>query len=370
MFNSTGNNFGAGVIQFKEAKESNYLVLNAKITCSTQSAAYQAAEVLEIYVPTLPFARSTDAGVVILFKHSEEYYGRTYLYDAGTVAKSWIKDEHTLCIEKLSVFDEHPEIIIYIQTLYCQLGQGANPIKGKQRQITAVSEDDYLYFSNSSTLCVLFDKWVFFHIMYSSCSYSMRSADWEAYLENMPEDVTADIPFIAAFNDRFTKLGCIMETHLEEGYWTLPANKRSYNIDNTGNYVFSFAYLVRDVVPEPVIEGRLRIVEEMLNGGQYINFYDFDLELIPAPAAAAVAGNTGIYSKREVTFTPKECPDEMPEFEAFFLDSFYSGKKRSIQLLRMQLTKSGSSAAIKITSYSNENNLAFIMNDTAIAMSL
>ena len=370
MFNSTGNNFGAGVIQFKEARESNYLVLNAKVTFSSQTAAYQAAEVLEIYVPTLPIARSTDAGVVVFFRHRETAYGRTYLYDAGTVAKSWIKDEHTLCIEKLSVFDEHPEIIIYIQTLYCQLGQGANPIKGKQRQITAVSEDDYLYFSNSSTLCVLFDKWVFYHMMYDSCTYAMRNADWEAFFENMPEDVAADIPVLAAYNDRFQKLGCIMESRVEEGYWTLPANKRSYNIDNTANYVFSFAYLVRDSVPEPEIEGRLRIVEETLNGGKYIDFYDFDMELIPAPAAAAVAGNTGIYSKREVTFKPKECPDEMPEFEAFFLDSLYSGKKRSIQLLRMQLTKSANSASIKVTSYSNENNLAFIMNDTAIAMAL
>ena len=53
MFNSTGNNFGAGVIQFKDVQESNYIVLNAKFTCNPQSQEYQAADVLEIYVPTL-----------------------------------------------------------------------------------------------------------------------------------------------------------------------------------------------------------------------------------------------------------------------------------------------------------------------------
>ena len=68
MFNSTGNNFGAGVIQFKDVQESNYIVLNAKFTCSPQSAEYQAAEVLEIKVPKLSISRSTIAGVVARYK--------------------------------------------------------------------------------------------------------------------------------------------------------------------------------------------------------------------------------------------------------------------------------------------------------------
>lgn len=40
-------------------------------------------------------------------------------YDACTVAKSWVKDVNTLCIEKLSVFDEQPELLLHVQTLYC-----------------------------------------------------------------------------------------------------------------------------------------------------------------------------------------------------------------------------------------------------------
>ena len=75
MFNSIGNNFGAGVIQFKDVQESNYIVLNAKFTCSPQSADYQAAEVLEITVPKLSISRSIIAGVVARFKYSETSYG-------------------------------------------------------------------------------------------------------------------------------------------------------------------------------------------------------------------------------------------------------------------------------------------------------
>lgn len=102
MFNSTGNNFGAGVIQFKDVQESNYIVLNAKFTCSPQSAEYQAAEVLEIYVPALSIARSTIAGVVARYKERGTSYGYPYIYDGGTVLKSWVKDANTLCIEKLA----------------------------------------------------------------------------------------------------------------------------------------------------------------------------------------------------------------------------------------------------------------------------
>lgn len=120
MFNSIRNNFGAGVIQFKDVQESNYIVLNAKFTCNPQSAEYQAAEVLEITVPALSIARSTEAGVIARYKERGTSYGYPYIYDGGTVLKSWVKDANTLCIEKLSVFDDQTELIIYIQTLYCQ----------------------------------------------------------------------------------------------------------------------------------------------------------------------------------------------------------------------------------------------------------
>ena len=99
MFNSTSNNFGAGTIQFKDVQENNYIVLNAKFTCNPQDEAYKNADVLEINVPTLSIDRSTDSSVVVRFISRELYRGKIYAYDAGTIAKSWIKDKNTLCIE-------------------------------------------------------------------------------------------------------------------------------------------------------------------------------------------------------------------------------------------------------------------------------
>ena len=115
MFNSISNNFGAGIIRFKDVQESNYIVLNAKFTCCPQDDAYKAAEVLEITVPALTIGRSTEAGVIVSFTDRREYYGRIENYDACTVAKSWVKDANTLCIEKLSVFDEQPELIFHVR---------------------------------------------------------------------------------------------------------------------------------------------------------------------------------------------------------------------------------------------------------------
>ena len=75
MFTSTGNNFGAGSIQFKDYQAENYVVLNAKFTYDPTDAAYLAADVLEIYVPDLAIDRSAVAGVIMRFRDVRVSYG-------------------------------------------------------------------------------------------------------------------------------------------------------------------------------------------------------------------------------------------------------------------------------------------------------
>ena len=368
MFNSTGNNFGAGVIAFKDVQESNYIVLNAKFTCSPQSAEYQAADVLEIYVPALSIARSTIAGVVARYKERGTSYGYPYIYDGGTVLKSWVKDANTLCIEKLSCFDDKQELIIYIQTLYCMLGQGGNASKGKEKRITCVSEDSYLRLDTSYTFCVVFPKWVFYHMMFGSCTWAYRNLDWEAFLENLPEDVAADVPIIASYNYGNDKLGGITESRLEGGYWMLPKDERGDGFENTGNYVFSFGYLIRDREEEPEVEGRLHYENEQLKAGNYEYFNNVNLELIPSPALVACEGNVGIYKAGPITFASPDFPEEIPAFEAFFLAAHQHSNGLSVQLLEIDVLKDGDNASIKVTDLAGDNNLSFKLFDTAIAM--
>ena len=366
MFNSISNNFGAGIIQFKDVQESNYIVLNAKFTCSPQDNAYKTAEVLEITVPALTIGRSTEAGVIVSFTDRREYYGRIENYDACTVAKSWVKDANTLCIEKLSVFDEQPELIFHVQTLYCQLAQGGNVIVGKKKDLSCVSEDDFLSIKTSDSLCVVFKKWAFYHWMYDYCSTAKSKADWEAFLKNLPEDINADVPVMSATNYQHKQLGSIGMSHLEEGYFTMPASERSSGFNNTANYVFSFAFLVRDFDTTPEVEGRLHYENEMLRAGQYDAFSDVNLELIPDPTVAAFSGSMGIYKAGPVTFPATDFPKEVPAFGAFFLAAHYHSKGLTVQLLEIQVTKTGSNTNVQVIDQSGDKNLAFKMFDTTV----
>ncbi|HBL73129.1 MAG TPA: hypothetical protein DD409_09775, partial [Bacteroidales bacterium] len=113
MFNSTGNNFGAGQIQFKDYQAENYVVLNAKFSFDPTSADYQACDQLEIYVPDLSIDRSAVGAVFLRFEEAQHYSWGDAIYDGGSVLKSWVKDKNTIVIEKQPWFDANGPLIIY-----------------------------------------------------------------------------------------------------------------------------------------------------------------------------------------------------------------------------------------------------------------
>lgn len=370
MFNSISNNFGAGIIQFKDVQESNYIVLNAKFTCNPQSDEYKAADVLEITVPKLSIDRSTESGVVVRYVERKTSGKYVDVYDGGTVAKSWVKDANTLCIEKLSVFDDREELIIYIQALYCQLAQGSNSIRCRKQNITCVTEGNYLSLSSSYAICIVFKKWTFYHMMIGSCTYAMQNKDWEALFENFPDDINADVPVMGAACYSNTKLGGVNECRLEEGFFTMPASERNLGFFNTSNNVFSFAYLVRDVETEPEIERRLHYENELLQASKYSLFYDVNLELIPSPAVATLSGRMGVYGAGPLTYPAPDFPEEIPAFDAFFLGVHPNSNGLTAQMLEIQTIKTGGSTSIKVIDYAGDKNLAFRLFDTAILMAL
>lgn len=366
MFNSTSNNFGAGTIQFKDVQENNYIVLNAKFTCNPQDEAYKAADVLEITIPTLTISRSTEAAVVVRYKERPKYSGKIYAYDAGTFVKSWIKDANTLCIEKLSIFDDRTELIIYIHALYCQLAQDSNATKGKQKRIACISENDFFRASTSDTFVVEFKKWVFFHLAYESSDYSMRNADWDVFLENFPEDINVEVPFICGRNGNNDLLGGINEIKIQDGYLGFPASERNIGIGSTGNDPFVFVYLVRDYDTTPEVEGRLHYENEMLQQGKYSFFKDVDLELIPTQSFVSFTGTMGVYSEGPVAFPAPDFPEEIPSFDAFFLAAHLHSNGLTVQLLEIQVTKTDGNTTIKVIDQSGDKNLAFKLFDTTI----
>lgn len=243
MFNSTGNNFGAGTIQFKDYQADNYVVLNSKFSYRTDSAEYQAASQLEIYVPDLTIDRSAAVGVFMRFLDRRTSSGSTVIYDGGTVLKSWIKDKNTIAIEKLTNFDDKGEIIIYICTVYPTLNQGSNTVKGTKTNLSPTQPTKYLYWSND-TFFVAFEHWVFLTMHLSRGSDSYRDQPWECSLPGFPTDVTADIPFCGAPNQFNPTVDGMAEVHIESGVWT--NQERSRSIFSSGYTPFIFAFLVRD----------------------------------------------------------------------------------------------------------------------------
>ena len=247
LFNSTGNNFGAGQIAFKSHQEENFIVLNAKVSYDPSNAAYQAADVLEIYVPDLSIERSAITGVILTFQDRYVYSSYTWNNDGGTAIKSWIKDKNTICLEKFTNFDEKGEITIYIQALYTALARGSNTVKGTRTRIDMTQETRYLYWS-SDTFCVIFEHWVFLHMQFSSCSYSYRNEPWEAQMVNFPTDVNADVPFLGGSNQYNPSVNGFSLAHVENGVFT--CQERMSGFESTGYDPFIFAFLVRDGVQE------------------------------------------------------------------------------------------------------------------------
>ena len=242
-FNSTGNNFGSGSISFKSHQEQNFVVLNAKFTYNPESPEYQAADVLEIYVPDLSIERSAIAGVFLRFRDVHNNYGYTWDNSGGTVLKSWVKNKNTLCIEKLTNFDDKGEITIYVLALYTMLARGGNPIKGTRVRLETTTEDNYLYWS-SDTFFVQFEHWVFLHMLFSSCAYAHRDSPWECSLDNFPTDVTADLPFCGGGNQYNPSVDGMSEAHIENGVFT--CETRTSGFEDTAHDPFIFAFLVRD----------------------------------------------------------------------------------------------------------------------------
>ncbi len=370
MFCSTGNNFGSDTILFKDVQESNYLVLNAKFTYDPTNEAYKSASVLEIYVPDLTIERSTETPVAVKFTDRKASGTSTVNSDGGTFAKSWIKDWNTICIEKITQLEELGEITVYIQSLYCQLAQSSIATTLLKKSVTATTDGSYLTINTSYCFSMITPKWIFLHFSPTGSSYDYRSSDWEALLSNVPDDITSDIPVFAGRNSGHEVFGLVGGSRLEEGWWSMPVSDRPSGYINSSSVPFIYAFLVRDVDDTEDAEGRLRIAEDPLKGGGTVRMTDFDLELVPSPAFAAVAGVTGQYGKTYAHLYPQEVPETMPAFTSVLLSSLPATTSLGIQMVRMKVFDLATAPEIDFDSLSLEKNLTITLFDTSVAMAL
>ena len=291
MFVSTGNNFGAGEIRFKSYQAENYVVLNANFVVSTASAAYQAAEVLEIYVPALSIDRSVEVGVYVAIRDRRQSYGAARFYDGGYLARSWIKDANTICIEKLACMNGFSTLYFYIAALYPQLNQGLSAEKQTKVTLT-LTPVEACCGTKDNAFFVVFEHWVAVYLGLGYASSEYERFPWEGIIPGFPTDVQAVLPLFGGQNQYNSQFSGYSEGRIKDGHFASP-----YRAESNGA-PFAYAFLVRgdnageqmDLWPMASAAERMRWVFEQERQGTSILPADFAFEVGHGLVVASLMG--------------------------------------------------------------------------------
>ena len=188
MITTIGNNFGADQFEIKDFQSDKIVILNGKFSFNNKSDAFKAASVLEIYVPELSIPKSGMSGAYIMFESEGEFF--------GTTVKTWIKNQNTICIEKLDHWsDQTDEYTIYLVSLYAPKGQRGVFELGQKTRLTlnnTTSTNDYAY----NHACYVNDDWCMIALMTGSYNTEIKPYDEIVELGGFPTDVDVELPFV------------------------------------------------------------------------------------------------------------------------------------------------------------------------------
>jgi len=214
MITSIGNNFGADEITLKDFQSEKLVVLNGKFSFNNKSEAFKAASVLEFYVPALSIPRSGMSAGYIMFEADGKFY--------GTTVKTWVKNQNTVCIEKLDYWsDQTDEYTIYLVNMYVPKGQRGVFECGKETRLkltNTTSDNRYDYFHG----CYIDDNWCM--IALTTGSYDTKSQPYDdiVTLEGFPTDVDIELPFVGDNINGVQKYGTdMLEANIKNGVLTI-----------------------------------------------------------------------------------------------------------------------------------------------------
>lgn len=236
MFKSTGSYFGAPEITFKDYQDEHKIVLNAAFEFSADSDAFRNANVLEIYVPNLSLNKSA---VTSCFFAAQGAYAWM-----GTVAKCWIKDKNTICVEKLDIWDNLPNRKIWIFSLF--------GLRGFHDLVAEVTTPTYGYLQQSQSMGSISDTYyyedehfIFLGFQVRELGFNIRTIhDEVTNYTPFPEDINTVVPFVACMVDYRQPGVAIMEVPFREQkliFENFPQNM-TYG---TGYSPFFYAWIVR-----------------------------------------------------------------------------------------------------------------------------
>lgn len=241
MITSTGSNFGVTGIQIKDYQTEDMAILEAVFEVNPSNVDYQACDVMEIYVPKLRFKRSLESIGFIVYE-GELDPGYPYENEnAGTVVKVWIKDEHTICVEKLGIYDNKEAFKIFISSLFVPSGKRVPFQKHTKTNITCTSEA--LYMRTGYSIAVIEDNWMFLVLGFGNYDYSHRNEVWTVNIQGIPQDFTRDVLIIGG--SEWSELGMgATYGHIENGVLTIERHAGGWG--STGYAPFLYGYFILD----------------------------------------------------------------------------------------------------------------------------
>lgn len=230
MIVSTGNNFGAGHIEFKEYLSDNMVILNGRFSFDHTKEEYLDADVLEIYVPELPMKRSLETAVFILFDNS---IGRM-----GTIVKSWIKNKTTICLEKFEVLERYGNREFWFMCAYLPMGQrNTFEVEG---QIDLQLENLPWIQRQEYACSIVRDKWAY--LCFAIYAFYQTEADtpYSIDLVNFPTDIASEIPYIVQTTNKYGYGSHIVTCTVSEGKFNNPGFTESVLKDASSSFVKVF----------------------------------------------------------------------------------------------------------------------------------
>lgn len=180
---ATGNNFGAGPIQFTAFQGSNVLILNKEVTFDPSNASYQAADELEIYVPDLALEKSSISGMLM--------FGTKDGKKNGTAIKSYIKDKNTIVVEKVDVFDDNETITLVFSNSYVPRNIKAPVVRMPRNYLSLTDKVGSI--STGQSYWTANEEWVFLGVTFSRFEQTDDDAPVSFKISGLPEIEDFDI---------------------------------------------------------------------------------------------------------------------------------------------------------------------------------
>lgn len=230
MIISTGNNFGAEHIEFKEFVSDNMVILNGRVSFDHTKEEYLKSKVLEIYIPELPMKRSLETAVFLIYDNT---YGRM-----GTIVKSWIKNYNTICLENLEINKNYSNREFWFICAYLPMGQrNTFEVEG---QIELSLANLPWNMREEHAWSVVCDEWAYLCFVIEGFYKSEADVPYSIDLTNFPTDIVSEVPYVAQTTNKSGFGSHFVTCTVSEGKFNSPGCSENFLKDASSSFVKVF----------------------------------------------------------------------------------------------------------------------------------